>query len=605
MGRHQGVNQEYPANVVDYMDVSPKQVVAVATACIPFLENDDSNRALMGANMQRQAVPLINPKAPYVGTGMEYQAAHDSGAAVIAQYDGKVTYADADKVEVRREDGSLDVYHIQKFRRSNSGTAYNQRTLVKVGDVVEKGDFIADGPSMENGEMALGQNPIVAYMTWEGYNFEDAVIMSERLVKDDVYTSVHLEEYESETRDTKLGPEEITREIPNVGEDALKDLDEMGIIRIGAEVKEGDILVGKVTPKGEKDLSAEERLLHAIFGDKSREVRDTSLRVPHGADGVVRDVKIFTRANGDELQSGVNMLVRVYIAQKRKIKVGDKMAGRHGNKGVVSRIVPVEDMPYLPDGTPVDIMLNPLGVPSRMNIGQVMELHLGMAARTLDIHIATPVFDGASSEDLWSTVKEAGMDSDAKTILYDGRTGEPFDNRVSVGVMYMIKLHHMVDDKLHARSVGPYSTVTQQPLGGKAQFGGQRFGEMEVWALEAYGASNVLQEILTYKSDDINGRLKAYEAITKGKPIPKPGVPESFRVLVKELQSLGLDMRVLDEDDQEVELRDLDEGMDEDVIHVDDLEKAREKAAQEAKAAFEAEEAEKATKAEATEEAAE
>ena len=574
---------------VDYADVSPRQIVSVATACVPFLENDDCTRALMGANMQRQAVPLIDPKAPYVGTGMEYQAAHDSGAAVIAQHDGKVTYADADKVEVRREDGSLDVYQIQKFRRSNSGTAYNQRTLVKVGDVVEKGDFIADGPSMENGEMALGQNPIVAYMTWEGYNFEDAVIMSERLVKDDVYTSVHLEEYESETRDTKLGPEEITREIPNVGEDALRNLDEMGIIRIGAEVKEGDILVGKVTPKGEKDLSAEERLLHAIFGDKSREVRDTSLRVPHGADGVVRDVKIFTRANGDELQSGVNMLVRVYIAQKRKIKVGDKMAGRHGNKGVVSRIVPVEDMPYLPDGTPVDIMLNPLGVPSRMNIGQVMELHLGMAARNLGIHIATPVFDGASSEDLWDTVREAGMDSDAKTILYDGRTGEPFDNRVSVGVMYMIKLHHMVDDKLHARSVGPYSMVTQQPLGGKAQFGGQRFGEMEVWALEAYGASNVLQEILTYKSDDVNGRLKAYEAITKGKPIPKPGVPESFRVLVKELQSLGLDMRVLDEDDNEVELRDLDEGEDDDVIHVDDLEKAREKAAQEAKAAFEAE----------------
>ena len=564
------------------MDVSPKQVVAVATACIPFLENDDSNRALMGANMQRQAVPLIDPKAPYVGTGMEYQAAHDSGAAVIAQHDGKVVYSDADKVEVRREDGSLDVYTIQKFRRSNSGTAYNQRTLVKVGDIVEKGDFIADGPSMEGGEMALGQNPIVAYMTWEGYNFEDAVIMSERLVKDDVYTSVHLEEFESETRDTKLGPEEITRELPNVGEEALKDLDEMGIIRIGAEVKEGDILVGKVTPKGEKDLSAEERLLHAIFGDKSREVRDTSLRVPHGGDGVVRDVKIFTRANGDELQSGVNMLVRVYIAQKRTIKVGDKMAGRHGNKGVVSRIVPVEDMPYLPDGTPVDIMLNPLGVPSRMNIGQVMELHLGMAARNLGIHIATPVFDGASSEDLWDTVREAGMDSDAKTILYDGRTGEPFDNRVSVGVMYMIKLHHMVDDKLHARSVGPYSLVTQQPLGGKAQFGGQRFGEMEVWALEAYGASNILQEILTYKSDDVNGRLKAYEAITKGKPIPKPGVPESFRVLVKELQSLGLDMRVLDEDDYEVELRDLDEGEDDDVMHVDDLEKARVQQAKEA-----------------------
>ena len=582
MGRHQGNNQEYPSHLVDFVDVSPKQVVAVATACIPFLENDDSNRALMGANMQRQAVPLIDPKAPYVGTGMEYQAAHDSGAAVIAQHDGKVTYADADKVEVRREDGALDVYHIQKFRRSNSGTAYNQRTLVKVGDVVEKGDFIADGPSMEKGEMALGQNPIVAYMTWEGYNFEDAVIMSERLVKEDVYTSVHLEEFESETRDTKLGPEEITREIPNVGEDALRDLDETGIIRIGAEVKEGDILVGKVTPKGEKDLSAEERLLHAIFGDKSREVRDTSLRVPHGGDGVVRDVKIFTRANGDELQSGVNMLVRVYIAQKRKIRVGDKMAGRHGNKGVVSRIVPVEDMPYLPDGTPVDIMLNPLGVPSRMNIGQVMELHLGMAARNLGIHIATPVFDGASSEDLWDTVREAGMDSDAKTILYDGRTGEPFDNRVSVGVMYMIKLHHMVDDKLHARSVGPYSLVTQQPLGGKAQFGGQRFGEMEVWALEAYGASNILQEILTYKSDDVNGRLKAYEAITKGKPIPKPGVPESFRVLVKELQSLGLDMRVLDEDDYEVELRDLDEGEDDDVMHVDDLEKARVQQAKEA-----------------------
>ncbi|HEN2528293.1 TPA: DNA-directed RNA polymerase subunit beta, partial [Streptococcus agalactiae] len=575
MGRHQGNNQEFPSSIVDFVDVSPKQVVAVATACIPFLENDDSNRALMGANMQRQAVPLIDPKAPYVGTGMEYQAAHDSGAAVIAKHDGRVIFSDAEKVEVRREDGSLDVYHVQKFRRSNSGTAYNQRTLVKVGDLVEKGDFIADGPSMENGEMALGQNPVVAYMTWEGYNFEDAVIMSERLVKEDVYTSVHLEEFESETRDTKLGPEEITREIPNVGEDSLRDLDEMGIIRIGAEVKEGDILVGKVTPKGEKDLSAEERLLHAIFGDKSREVRDTSLRVPHGGDGVVRDVKIFTRANGDELQSGVNMLVRVYIAQKRKIKVGDKMAGRHGNKGVVSRIVPVEDMPYLPDGTPVDIMLNPLGVPSRMNIGQVMELHLGMAARNLGIHIATPVFDGASSEDLWETVQEAGMDSDAKTVLYDGRTGEPFDNRVSVGVMYMIKLHHMVDDKLHARSVGPYSLVTQQPLGGKAQFGGQRFGEMEVWALEAYGASNVLQEILTYKSDDVTGRLKAYEAITKGKPIPKPGVPESFRVLVKELQSLGLDMRVLDEDDNEVELRDLDEGEDDDVMHVDDLEKAR------------------------------
>lgn len=586
MGRHRGNNQEYAAHTADYMDVSPKQVVAVATACIPFLENDDSNRALMGANMQRQAVPLIDPKAPFVGTGMEYQAAHDSGAAIIAHHDGEVTYADAARVEVRRKDKTLDVYPITKFRRSNSGTAYNQRTLVEVGDKVEKGDFIADGPSMEKGEMALGQNPIVAYMTWEGYNFEDAVIMSERLVKEDVYTSVHLEEFESETRDTKLGPEEITREIPNVGEDGLKNLDEMGIIRIGVEVKEGDILVGKVTPKGEKDLSAEERLLYAIFGDKSREVRDTSLRVPHGGDGVVCDVKIFTRANGDKLASGVNMMVRVYIAQKRKIKVGDKMAGRHGNKGVVSRIAPEEDMPYLPDGTPVDIMLNPLGVPSRMNIGQVMELHLGMAARNLGIHIATPVFDGASSEDLWATVKEAGMDEDGKTVLYDGRTGEPFDNRVSVGVMYMIKLHHMVDDKLHARSVGPYSLVTQQPLGGKAQFGGQRFGEMEVWALEAYGASNILQEILTYKSDDVNGRLKAYEAITKGKPIPKPGVPESFRVLVKELQSLGLDLRVLDDEDKEVDLRDLDEGEDGAIIHVDDLEKARERVAAQAAAAF-------------------
>ena len=593
MARYVSENLEVPVERVDYMDVSPKQVVAVATACIPFLENDDSNRALMGANMQRQAVPLLNPKAPFIGTGMEYVTAHDSGVALLCKREGVVEFVDANQVRVRTADGSLDQYNITKFHGSNAGMCYNQRPIVSKGDKVDVGEILADGPSMEQGELALGQNVLVAFMTWEGYNYEDAVIMSERLVKDDVYTSIHIDDYDSEARDTKLGPEEITREIPNVGEDALRDLDETGIIRIGAEVKEGDILVGKVTPKGEKDLSAEERLLHAIFGDKSREVRDTSLRVPHGGDGVVRDVKIFTRANGDELQSGVNMLVRVYIAQKRKIRVGDKMAGRHGNKGVVSRIVPVEDMPYLPDGTPVDIMLNPLGVPSRMNIGQVMELHLGMAARNLGIHIATPVFDGASSEDLWDTVKEAGMDSDAKTILYDGRTGEPFDNRVSVGVMYMIKLHHMVDDKLHARSVGPYSMVTQQPLGGKAQFGGQRFGEMEVWALEAYGASNVLQEILTYKSDDVNGRLKAYEAITKGKPIPKPGVPESFRVLVKELQSLGLDMRVLDEDDQEVELRDLDEGEDDDVIHVDDLEKAREKAAKEAKAAFDAEESEK------------
>ncbi|MDR2465733.1 MAG: DNA-directed RNA polymerase subunit beta [Streptococcaceae bacterium] len=592
MARSTGNNIEVSIDQIDYMDVSPKQVVAVATACIPFLENDDSNRALMGANMQRQAVPLIDPHAPFVGTGMEYQAAHDSGSALLAQNAGIVEYADADEIRVRLEDGGLDKYNVLKFRRSNSGNSYNQRTLVAVGDKVDVGEVIADGPSMEDGELALGQNPLVAFMTWEGYNYEDAVIMSERLVKDDVYTSIHIEEYESEARETKLGPEEITREIPNVGEDALKNLDAMGIIRIGAEVKENDLLVGKVTPKGVTDLTAEERLLHAIFGEKAREVRDTSLRVPHGADGIVHDVKIFTRDNSDELSPGVNTLVRVYIVQKRKIHVGDKMAGRHGNKGVVSRILPVEDMPYLPDGTPVDIMLNPLGVPSRMNIGQVMELHLGMAARTLGIHVATPVFDGAHDEDLWETVKEAGMANDAKTILYDGRTGEPFDNRVSVGVMYMIKLHHMVDDKLHARSIGPYSLVTQQPLGGKAQFGGQRFGEMEVWALEAYGAAYILQEILTYKSDDVVGRVKTYEAIVKGERIPQPGVPESFRVLVKELQSLGLDMRVLDDEENEVELRDMDDD-DDDLITVDALakysqEQQEKKAERERQAALEA-----------------
>lgn len=561
MARHAGNNIEVASTEPDYMDVSPKQVVAVATACIPFLENDDSNRALMGANMQRQAVPLIDPHAPFVGTGMEYQIAHDSGAAILSSYDGVVEFADATEIRIRRKSGELDVYHITKYRRSNSGTSYNQRPLVKEGDTVDAGEIIANGPAMENGEMAIGQNPLVAFMTWEGYNFEDAVIMSDRLVKEDVYTSIAIEEYESETRDTKLGPEEITREIPNVGEEALRHLDEQGIIRIGAEVKEGDILVGKVTPKGESDPTPDELLLRAIFGEKSREVRDTSLRVPHGADGIVHEINIFRRENGDELPTGVSMMVRVYIAQKRKIQVGDKMAGRHGNKGVVSIIVPQEDMPYMPDGTPIDIMLNPLGVPSRMNIGQVMELHLGMAARTLGIHIATPVFDGASSDDIWETVKEAGMADDAKTILYDGRTGEPFDNRISVGVMYMIKLHHMVDDKIHARSVGPYSLVTQQPLGGKAQFGGQRFGEMEVWALEAYGASNVLQEILTYKSDDIVGRTKAYEAIVKGERIPQPGLPESFRVLVKELQSLGLDMTVLDKDDKAIELRELDDSI--------------------------------------------
>ena len=559
MARHTGNNIEVEASTADYMDVSPKQVIAVAAACIPFLENDDSNRALMGANMQRQAVPLIDPHAPWIGTGMEHQTARDSGAALIAKHAGVVEYVDGNEIRVRRTSGELDIYNITKYRRSNSGTSYNQRPLARLGEKVEKGDIIADGPSMENGEMALGQNPLVAYMTWEGYNFEDAVIMSERLIKDDVYTSIAIEEYESETRDTKLGPEEITREIPNVGDEALKNLDESGIIRIGAEVKDGDLLVGKVTPKGETDPTPEERLLRAIFGEKAREVRDTSLRVPHGGGGIVHDVRVFTRENGDELPSGVNKLVRVFIAQKRKIHVGDKMAGRHGNKGVVSNIVPMEDMPYLPDGTPIDIMLNPLGVPSRMNIGQVMELHLGMAARTLGIHIATPVFDGASDEDIWDTVKEAGMADDAKTVLYDGRTGEPFDNRISVGVMYMIKLHHMVDDKLHARSVGPYSLVTQQPLGGKAQFGGQRFGEMEVWALEAYGAANVLQEILTYKSDDVIGRTRAYEAIVKGERIPKPGLPESFRVLVKELQSLGLDMKVLDADRNVLDLRELDE----------------------------------------------
>ena len=559
MARFRSQNIEVNVDQVDYMDVSPKQVVAVATASIPFLENDDSNRALMGANMQRQAVPLINPQSPLIGTGMEYKAAHDSGAALLCKRAGEVVYVDANKVRVRTPEGEVDEYRLTKFARSNAGTCYNQRPIVELGDQVDALEILADGPSMQNGEMALGQNPLVAFMTWEGYNYEDAVIMSERLVKDDVYTSIHIEEYESESRDTKLGPEEITREIPNVSEDALKYLDKDGIICIGAEVKDGDILVGKVTPKGVTELSAEERLLHAIFGEKAREVRDTSLRVPHGGGGIVHDVKIFTREAGDELAPGVNKLVRVYIVQKRKINEGDKMAGRHGNKGVVSLIMPEEDMPFLPDGTPVDIMLNPLGVPSRMNIGQVLELHLGMAAREMGIKIATPVFDGASEEDVWETVKEAGLEADAKTILYDGRTGEPFDRKVSVGVMYMIKLAHMVDDKLHARSTGPYSLVTQQPLGGKAQFGGQRFGEMEVWALEAYGAAYTLQEILTYKSDDVVGRVKTYEAIVKGQPIPRPGVPESFRVLVKELQALGLDLKVLDEHNQEIELRDDDD----------------------------------------------
>ncbi|WP_020007565.1 DNA-directed RNA polymerase subunit beta [Salinicoccus albus] len=565
--RFRGNNTSMPRERMDYIDVSPKQVVSAATACIPFLENDDSNRALMGANMQRQAVPLMIPESPHVGTGMEHVAARDSGAAIVSRYKGRVEHVEAKEVHVRRveeESGKeieteKDIYKLSKFLRSNSGTCYNQKPIVSKGDVVSKGEILADGPSMDDGEMALGRNAVVGFMTWEGYNYEDAVIMSERFVKEDVYTSIHIEEYESESRDTKLGPEEITRDIPNVSDNALKKLDERGIVHIGAEVKDGDILVGKVTPKGVTELTAEERLLHAIFGEKAREVRDTSLRIPHGAGGIVLDVKVFNRADGDELSPGVNQLVRVYIVQKRKINEGDKMCGRHGNKGVISRILPEEDMPYLPDGTPIDMMLNPLGVPSRMNIGQVLELHLGMASRAMNLKMATPVFDGANEEDVWGTIEEAGLAHDGKTVLYDGRTGEPFENRISVGVMYMLKLSHMVDDKLHARSTGPYSLVTQQPLGGKAQFGGQRFGEMEVWALEAYGAAYTLQEILTVKSDDTVGRVKTYESIVKGENVPKPGVPESFRVLMKELQSLGLDVNVLDENNEEIEMRDTED----------------------------------------------
>src|SRR5690625_1979120 len=567
IARFRGENTAVPREQIDYMDVSPKQVVSAATACVPFLENDDSNRALMGANMQRQAVPLLLPESPIVGTGMEYVSGKDSGAAIICRHNGVVESVEAKTVVVRRisevdgkeVEGDRDTYVLEKFIRSNHGTCYNQLPIVSEGDRVVKGEVLADGPSMEKGELALGRNVLVGFMTWEGFNYEDAIIMSERLVKDDVYTSIHIEEYESEARDTKLGPEEITRDIPNIGEEALKDLDENGIIRVGAEVKNGDILVGKVTPKGVTELSAEERLLHAIFGEKAREVRDTSLRVPHGAGGIVLDVKIFNREDGDELPPGVNQLVRAYIVQKRQIAEGDKMAGRHGNKGVISKILPEEDMPFMPDGTPIDIMLNPLGVPSRMNIGQVFELHLGMAAKKLGLHVASPVFDGASEQDVWDTLDEAGLPRDGKTTLYDGRTGEPFDNRVSVGVSYMIKLSHMVDDKLHARSTGPYSLVTQQPLGGKAQFGGQRFGEMEVWALEAYGAAYTLQEILTVKSDDIVGRVKTYESIVKGDNVPEPGVPESFKVLIKELQSLGLDVKMLSSDKEEIDLRALEE----------------------------------------------
>ncbi|KJD44482.1 MULTISPECIES: DNA-directed RNA polymerase subunit beta [Paenibacillus] len=552
---------------VDYMDVSPKQVVSVATALIPFLENDDSNRALMGSNMQRQAVPLLIPKSPLVGTGMEHKAAKDSGVCIVSKYDGVIERSSANEIWLRRIEtvdgsevkGDIIKYKLHKFMRSNQGTCINQRPIVNRGDVVKAGDILADGPSTEMGELALGRNVVVAFMTWEGYNYEDAILLSEKLVKEDVYTSIHIEEYESEARDTKLGPEEITRDIPNVGEEALRNLDERGIIRIGAEIGAGDILVGKVTPKGVTELTAEERLLHAIFGEKAREVRDTSLRVPHGTDGIVVDVKVFTRENGDELPPGVNQLVRVYIAQKRKISEGDKMAGRHGNKGVVARILPEEDMPFLPDGTPVQVVLNPLGVPSRMNIGQVLEIHLGMAAMRLGIHVATPVFDGAKEYDVFDTMEEAGMQRNGKTVLYDGRTGDRFEREVTVGVMHMIKLAHMVDDKIHARSTGPYSLVTQQPLGGKAQFGGQRFGEMEVWALEAYGAAYTLQEILTVKSDDVVGRVKTYESIVKGENVPEPGVPESFKVLIKELQSLGMDVKILSGDEQEIEMRELDD----------------------------------------------
>ncbi|MBS5703832.1 MAG: DNA-directed RNA polymerase subunit beta [Butyricicoccus pullicaecorum] len=541
---------------VDLMDVSPRMMVSVATAFIPFLEHDDANRALMGANMQRQAVPLLKTEAPIVATGMEYKAAVDSGTIPLAETDGVVTRSTAREVTVLYDNGAEKTYHLTKFLRSNQSTCINMRPIVNLGERVKKGDVLADGPSTDKGEIALGKNALIGFMTWEGYNYEDAVLLNERLVRDDVYTSIHIEEYESESRDTKLGPEEITRDVPNVGEDALRDLDERGIIRVGAEVHAGDILVGKVTPKGETELTAEERLLRAIFGEKAREVRDTSLRAPHGESGIVVDVKVFTRENGDELSPGVNMVVRVYIAQKRKISVGDKMAGRHGNKGVVSRILPQEDMPFLSDGTPLDIVLNPLGVPSRMNIGQVLEVHLGFAARKLGWKIETPVFDGATLDDIKETLVAAGVSPDGKSILHDGRTGEKFDNPVTVGYMYYLKLHHLVDDKIHARSTGPYSLVTQQPLGGKAQFGGQRFGEMEVWALEAYGAAYTLQEILTVKSDDITGRVKTYEAIVKGHNVPQPGVPESFKVLVKELQSLCLDIKVLDENMEVIELED-------------------------------------------------
>ena len=559
IARHLGENIMAKREDVDFIDISPKQIVSVATSCIPFLENDDATRALMGANMQRQAVPLLNPHTPFVGTGMEYQAARDSGAALVSKHNGTVSYVDAKRIEIVDDEAVVHKYRLTKFAISNAGTCINHKPIVKVGEEVVVGQVLADGPAMEQGELALGQNVLVGFMTWNGYNYEDAVIMSERLVKEDVYTSIHIDEYSIECRDTKLGPEEITRDIPNVGDEARKNLNSDGIIMIGAEVKEGDILVGKVTPKGQAELSAEEKLLLAIFGEKSREVKDNSLRVPHGGAGIVHDIKIFDRKNGDELQPGVNRVVKVYIVQKRKISEGDKMAGRPGNKGVISKILPIEDMPHLEDGTPLDIMLNPLGVPSRMNIGQVLELHLGYAARQLGLYIATPAFDGLHREDLEALMKEAGMNEDGKQPVISGRTGEYFDSPVSVGIMYFVKLSHMVDDKLHARSVGPYSLVTQQPLGGKAQNGGQRFGEMEVWALEAYGAAYTLREILTVKSDDVVGRVKTYEAIVKGQPMPEPGLPESFRVLKKELQALALDIRLLDENDQEIDERNIED----------------------------------------------
>ncbi len=555
-----------PAKDVDLMDVSPRQIVSVATAMIPFLENDDASRALMGSNMQRQAVPLLKPQAPIVGTGIEYKAAVDSGVLPKAKNAGIVTYVSGDEVKIKREsDGGIDTYKLLKFKRTNAGTCTNQRPIVDKGEMVFKNQVLADGPSTDLGEIALGKNIRMGFITWEGYNYEDAMLISEELVREDVFTSMHIEEYESEARDTKLGPEEITRDIPNVSEDALKDIDERGIIRIGAEVRAGDILVGKVTPKGETELTAEERLLRAIFGEKAREVRDTSLRVPHGEAGIIVDIKVFTRENGDDLNPGVNELVRCYIAQKRKISVGDKMAGRHGNKGVISRVLPEEDMPFLPDGRPLQICLNPLGVPSRMNIGQVLEVHLGWAASQLGWHIATPVFDGATETDIEECLEKAGYNANGKTVLYDGRTGEAFDNLVTVGIMYILKLHHLVDDKIHARSTGPYSLVTQQPLGGKAQFGGQRFGEMEVWALEAYGAAHTLQEILTVKSDDVVGRVKTYEAIVKGENIPEPGIPESFKVLIKELQALCLDVKVLNENHEEVQLKEFSDDDSEDL----------------------------------------